>query len=153
MCPHGIYCVLSILLADGTRVALQTAHLSSPLSRQCAHVARCAVLIPYTRSFPLRTETTQISGVRAYEDYMGMASNSSILPFVPGPTCRGSKPLYMPPLNYKRGGMRRRQGRRSFRLTHSTSFLNNPTHSGVGYYAPAARTTLSPRVFVCLMIA
>jgi hypothetical protein len=43
----------------------------------------------------------------AFEDYTGMASNSSILPFVPGPTCRGSEPLYMPPLNYKRGGMRR----------------------------------------------
>jgi hypothetical protein len=109
MCPHGIYCVLSISLAGSARAALQTAHLSSPLSRQCARAARCTVLIPYVRSFPLRTETTQISGVRAYEDYMGMASNSSILPFVLGPTCRGSEPLYMPPLNYKRGGMRRRK--------------------------------------------
>jgi hypothetical protein len=42
---------------------------------------------------------------------------------------------------------------KSFRLTHSTSFLNNPTHSGVGYYAPAAQTTLNPHVFMCLMIA
>jgi hypothetical protein len=106
MCPHGIYCVLSNPLAGGARVALQTVHLSSPLSRQCAPAAWCTVFIPYTRSFPLCTETTQISGVRAYEDYTGMASNSSILPFVPGPTCRGSEPLYMPPLNYKRGGMR-----------------------------------------------
>jgi hypothetical protein len=117
---------------------------------------RCTLLIPYTRSFPLCTETTQILGARAYEDYTGMASNSFILPFVSGPTCRGSEPLYMPPLNYKRGGLRRERGKKrlkSFRLTHSTSFFNNPTHNGVGYYAPAARTTLNPRVFMCLMIA
>jgi hypothetical protein len=41
----------------------------------------------------------------------------------------------------------------SFRLTHGSSFHNNPTHSGVGYYAPAAQTTLNPRMFMCLMIA
>jgi hypothetical protein len=26
-------------------------------------------------------------------------------------------------------------------------------HSGVGYYAPAARTTLNPRVYMCSVIA
>jgi hypothetical protein len=56
----------------------------------------------------------------------------------------------LPPLNYKRGGMQRER-KESFRLTHSTSFLNNPTQSGLGYYAPVARTTLNPRVFMCLM--
>jgi hypothetical protein len=34
-----------------------------------------------------------------------------------------------------------------------SNFHSNPTHSGVGYYAPAARTTLNPRVFMCLIIA
>jgi hypothetical protein len=97
MCPHDIYCVLSIPLAGGARATLQTAQLSSPLSKQCACVARCTVLIPYTRSFPLRNEATQISGVRAHGDYTGVASSKSILQFVPGPTCRGSEPLYMPP--------------------------------------------------------
>jgi hypothetical protein len=29
-----------------------------------------------------------------------------------------------------------------------SSFHSNPTHSGVGYYAPAARTTLNPHVFL-----
>jgi hypothetical protein len=33
-----------------------------------------------------------------------------------------------------------------------SSFHINPTHSGVGYYAPAARTTLNPRVSMCSMI-
>jgi hypothetical protein len=28
--------------------------------------------------------------------------------------------------------------------------LSNTTHSGVGYYAPAARTTLNPRVLPCV---
>jgi hypothetical protein len=107
MCPYGIYCVMSIPVAGGARATLQTVHLSSLLSKQCARAARCTVLIPYMRSFPLRDEATQISVVRAHGDYTGMASSRSILPFVPGPTCRGSEPLYMPPLNYKRGGMQR----------------------------------------------
>jgi hypothetical protein len=88
--------------ADGTPV-------QSVVETMC-RTTRCTVLIPYTRSFPLRAETTQISGVRAHEDYTGIASKSSILLFVPEPMCQGSEPLYMPPLNYKRGGMRREHG-------------------------------------------
>jgi hypothetical protein len=34
-----------------------------------------------------------------------------------------------------------------------SSFHNNPTHSKVVYYAPAARTTLNPYVFMWLVIA
>jgi hypothetical protein len=68
MCPHDIYCVLSTPLAGGARTTLQTAHLSSPLPKQCARVARCTVLIPYTRSFPLHAEDMQILGVRAKKD-------------------------------------------------------------------------------------
>jgi hypothetical protein len=54
--------------ADGARATLQTAHLSSPLPKQCARAARCTVLIPCTRSFPLHAEAIQILGVRAQED-------------------------------------------------------------------------------------
>jgi hypothetical protein len=32
---------------------------------------------------------------------------SSNIRYVPGPTCRGSVLLYMSPISYKRGGMRR----------------------------------------------
>jgi hypothetical protein len=71
----------------------------------------------------------------------------------------GLSTLVRAPLSYKRGGMQRYKGR-----THSdrpnldldsqlSSFRSNPTHSGVGYYAPAARTTLNPRVFWCSVIA
>jgi hypothetical protein len=68
MCPHGIYCVLSIPLAGGVRATLQTAHLSNPLPKQCARVVWCTVLIPCTRSFPLHAEAIQILGVRVQED-------------------------------------------------------------------------------------
>jgi hypothetical protein len=156
MCPHGIYCVLSISLADGTRATLQTAHMSSLLSKQCARAARCTVFIPYTRSFPQRAEATQITGVRAHGDYTGMTSSSSILPFVPGPTCRGSEPLYLSPLNYKRGGMQRynttleRDTQTQVIQAYTQLKLSsNTTPSRVWYYAPAARTTQNPCVFLC----
>jgi hypothetical protein len=67
-CPHDIYCVMSIPLAGDAGATLQTAHMSSPLRKQYAHAARCTVLIPYARSFPLHAEATWISGVRAQED-------------------------------------------------------------------------------------
>jgi hypothetical protein len=38
---------------------------------------------------------------------------------------------------------------RNLRLTSSYKPPSNTSHSGVGYYAPAARTTLNPRVFLC----
>jgi hypothetical protein len=69
------------------------------------------------------------------------------LHFVPGPACRGSVPLYVPPLSYKRGGMQRYNTDPSHpRL----KFTRNTTHSGVGYYAPVAQTTLNPCVFLCV---
>jgi hypothetical protein len=67
--------------------------------------------------------------------------------YIPGPTCRGSVLLYVPPLSYKRGGMLRyRGGTDSLRL----KLTSNKIHSGVGYYAPVARTTLNPCMFLCV---
>ena len=37
----------------------------------------------------------------------------------------------------------------NLRLASSYKPSSNTSHSGVGYYAPAARTTLNPRVFLC----
>jgi hypothetical protein len=68
--------------------------------------------------------------------------------YVPGPTCRGSVSLYVPPLSYKREGTRCYMDD-----SQLSSFHSNPTQSGVGYYAPVARTTLNPCVFMCLTIA
>jgi hypothetical protein len=73
--------------------------------------------------------------------------------YVSGPTCRGSASLYVPPLNYKREGTQRYKGQ-ALKHTdtdsiHSQYILHTVE---VGYYAPAARTTLNPRVLVCSSI-
>jgi hypothetical protein len=75
--------------------------------------------------------------------------------YVSGPTCRGSESLVHVPLSYKRGGMQRYKGRTFGPNLDSqfSSFHSNPTYSGVGCYAPATRTTLNSRVFMCLMFA
>jgi hypothetical protein len=106
MCPHDIYCVLSIPLAGGARATLQTVHMSSPLPKQCARAARCTVLIPYTRSFPC-TPRRYRSWVSGRKKIAPAASISSYICRVPRPTCQGSVLLYMSPFSYKRGGMRR----------------------------------------------
>jgi hypothetical protein len=128
--------------------------------KQCARAARRTVLIiPYTRSFPCtpRLRRSQTSGHKKIAPTANISSSKYYICYVPGPTCRGSVPLYMPPLaikgeacNVTRGG--------SFLPSldldsQHSSFHSNPTHSGVGYYAPVAQTTLNPRVFMCSVIA
>jgi hypothetical protein len=92
---------------------------------------------------------------RGYQGARKIALGASIsrskyyIRYVPGPTCRGSAPLYVPPLDYKGEGTLRYRGRTlsdSIRL----KLTSNTIHSGVGYYAPAARTTLNPCVFLCV---
>jgi hypothetical protein len=64
--------------------------------------------------------------------------------FDPGPTCRGPTPLYVPPLSYKREGTQRYKADtlRPNLDTQTHKFIQalklNTSHSGVGYYAPAA---------------
>jgi hypothetical protein len=75
----------------------------------------------------------------------------SYIHYAPGPTCQGSALLYTPPLCYKGGACNvtwglNRQVRPKSSKTHNSS---NTTQSGVGYYAPAARTTLNSCVFLC----
>jgi hypothetical protein len=88
--------------------ALQAACQAIPVGQQYTYVVACAAPI-MTRALPRALQqdiyTERITDIKVHGDYMGRASSSSILPFVSGPTCRGSEPLYMPPLNYKRGGM------------------------------------------------
>jgi hypothetical protein len=152
MCPHGIYCVLSIPLAGGARATLQTTHLSSPLPKQCARAARCTVLIRCTRSFPLHADLYR-SWVSGRKKIAPAASISSYIRYVPGPTCRGSVLLYMSPFSYKREACDVTTKAQSLGLdpshTRQLKLSSNTTHSGVGYYAPAARTTLNSCVFLC----
>jgi hypothetical protein len=69
----------------------------------------------------------------------------------------GLSTLVRAPLSYKRGGMQRFKGRSTGTRTHldpaqAHKFIQalklNTSHGGVGYYAPAARTTLNPCVFL-----
>jgi hypothetical protein len=53
------------------------------------------------RTLPQDINTICTTDIMAHGDHPGIASSSSFLPFVPGPTCRDSEFLYVPPLNYK----------------------------------------------------
>jgi hypothetical protein len=80
-----------------------------------------------------------------------ICSSKSYIRYVPGPICQGSVPLRMPPFNYKRGGMQRYKDRAHLGPSDSRQrkLSGNTSHSGVRYYALAARTTLNPCVFLC----
>jgi hypothetical protein len=104
MCPLSIYCILSTPLAGGARATLQTAHLSSPLSKQYARAVRCTVLIvPYTRSFPCTPmlHRSRVSGRKKIAPAANISSSKYYISYVTGPTCRGSVFLYIPPLAIK----------------------------------------------------
>jgi hypothetical protein len=68
--------------------------------KQCARAARRTVLIiPYTRSFPCtpRLRRSRMSGRKKIASAVNISSSKYYICYVPGPTCRGSVPLYMPP--------------------------------------------------------
>jgi hypothetical protein len=104
---------------------------------------------------PARQYHTDLVDVRVQENY---SRNSKYYNhYIPGPTCRGSAPLYAPSLSYKRGGKQRYKGRdldQNLDLdpAQADKFIRalklNTSHSGVGYYAPVARTTLNTCVFL-----
>jgi hypothetical protein len=126
-------------------------------NKQCTRAVRRAVLIiPSTRNFPctLRRGRSRMSGHKKIAPAANICSFKCYIHYVPGPTCRGSVPLCMPPFGYKRRGMRRYKGsnlRLTQTLTSSYKLSNNASHSGVGCYAPVARTTLNPCVLLCFL--
>ena len=88
---------------------------------------------------------------------MSISCSKYYIGYVPGPACRGSVPLYVPPLSYKREGTRRYRGTQThLDPAQAHKFIQalelNTSHSGVGYYALAARTTLNSCVFLCSFI-
>jgi hypothetical protein len=110
---------------------------------------------PLYEKLPLHADTTQILNVRAQED---CSSSEHLWLQVLHPLCSwahmsGLSTFCACPLSYKRGGMQRYNTSSIDSDSQLLSFHDNPTHSGVGYYAPAARTTLNSRVFMCLVIA
>jgi hypothetical protein len=78
--------------------------------KQCARAMwRTVLIIPYTRSFPYtpRIRRSRMSRRKKIVPAANICSSKCYIHYVPGPTCRGSVPLCMPPFSYKRGGMRR----------------------------------------------
>jgi hypothetical protein len=101
-------------------------------------------VFPSTRSFPCtpkihRSRTTGHKGIALA---VNIYSPKCYILYVPGPTCRGSVPLCIPPFSYKREACDVTK--------ESQDQTHNILHSGVGCYAPAARTTLNPRVLSCV---
>ena len=78
-----------------------------------------------------------------------LKASSVIYIFCPWAHMSGPSPFVHAPFSYKRGGMRRYTHTHNLRLASSYKPSSNISHNGVGYYAPAARTTLNPCVFLC----
>jgi hypothetical protein len=136
---------------------VQTAHLSSPLSNSTPVLcgALCSSYLIREAS-PARRGYADLrrQGVRRLlQQQTLVAPNTTSVMFL-GPHVGAQYPCTCP-LSYKRGGMQRYEGGSFGPSLDSklSSFHSNPTHSGVGYYAPAARTTLNPYVFMCSVIA
>jgi hypothetical protein len=69
--------------------------------KQCTRAVRRIVsIIPYMRSFPCTPmlRRSQMSGHKKIAPAANISSSKYYIRNVPGPTCRGSVPLYMPPL-------------------------------------------------------
>jgi hypothetical protein len=119
--------------------------------KQCARVERCTILIfSSARSSPCtpRICRPRALGHKKIASATDVRGSKHYILYVPGPTCRGPVLLCMPPFSYKRGGIRRYKEealKPSFKRTLISSYKlpSNTSHSGVGYYAPAARTTLT----------
>jgi hypothetical protein len=78
--------------------------------KQYARAARRTVLIiPCARSFPCTPilRRSRMSGYKKIAPAANISSSKYCICYVPGPTCQGSVPLYMPPFSYKRGGIQR----------------------------------------------
>jgi hypothetical protein len=72
--------------------------------KQCARAAGCTVsIITYTRSFSYTPilRRSQMSGCKKIAPAANISSSKYYIRYVPGPTCWGSVPLYVPPLVIK----------------------------------------------------
>jgi hypothetical protein len=70
------------------------------VTKQCARAMRRTMnIVPYTRSFhdTPRIRRSRVSGHEKIARAANISSSKCYIHFVPGPTCRGSVPLCMPP--------------------------------------------------------
>jgi hypothetical protein len=157
MCRISIKCALSTLLAGGDQAVSQATCLSIPLagSTPVLRGALCSSSLVRCqgnfRCTPM-LRRPQISGHKKIALAIKISCFKCYICYVPGPACRDSAPLYVPPFSYKRGGTQRYKTQTHLDPAQAHKFIQAPelntSHSGVGYYAPAARTTLNPCVFL-----
>jgi hypothetical protein len=89
-------------------------------------------------------------GTRGWCKVTDISCSSYLICYVFAPTCRGSESFCTcPPSAIKGGGMQTSNLRLTQTLTSSYKLSSNTSHSEVVCYAPAARTTLNPCVFLC----
>jgi hypothetical protein len=123
-------------------------------SKQCVCAERRAVLIfPSTRSFPCipRIRRSRTSGYKKIVSTIDISGSNAILFMSLGPPV-GAQHLCACPPSAIKGEVcdvtHTRNLRSHLRLASSYKLTSNTSHSGVGYYAPAARSTLNPCVFL-----
>jgi hypothetical protein len=122
--------------------------------KQCAHAERHAVLIfPSTRSFPCtpRIRRSRASGHKNIVSATYVSGSKRYIFMSLGPHVGAQHLCACPPSAIKGeacDGTHTRNLRSHLRLTSSYKLTSNTSHSGVEYYAPAARTTLNPCVFL-----
>jgi hypothetical protein len=108
---------LSIPLAGSTPV-LRRALCSSSLVR-CQGRFRCTPML----------RRTWISGRKEIALATSISCSKYYIRYVPGPICRGSAPLYVPPLTYKRGGTQRYKADSHRPNLGSHTDLNSQVHT------------------------
>jgi hypothetical protein len=111
---------------------------------------------PFYKKLPLYAEDTKISDVRAQEacpQQQTFVAPSVIFFMSLGPHVEAQCLCACPPSAIKGEACdvtNISKLRLNHTLTSSYKLSSNTSHSGVGYYAPAARTTLNPRVLSCV---
>jgi hypothetical protein len=134
----------------------QTARLSNLSSNStpmpCGGLCSLSLLQESFPSTP-RARRSPVSGRRE----IALAANTRSLKYYIyilslGPHVRVRSLCTCPPSAIKGEACDVTRGRPNSRQTLSSSYKlpNNTSHSGVGYYAPAARTTLNPCVLSCV---
>jgi hypothetical protein len=149
--PQHLMCPVT-LLADGDQTIPQAACLSIPVAGGTSilsHVPRSSSLVRCQGSFrwtPM-LRGPRISGRKKIALATRISYSKYYICYVSRPACRGSAPLYVPPLRAIKGealsvtrGLKLTQTHLDPAQAHK--FIQAPklntSHSGVGYYAPAA---------------
>jgi hypothetical protein len=108
------------------------------------------LIIPSARSFLCtpRIRRSRASGTRRLSRQQTLVAPSGIFFMFLGPHV-GAQCLCACPPSAIKGEACDVTHTRNLRLASSYKLSSNTSHSGVGYYAPAARTTLNPCVLLC----